>query len=108
MSLLLGTARENITPPIGTCLFGYRPDLHSKAVEDELNVTAFYFKNDSTSVIWISATVCLLNTQLVTDTRRRISDQSGVPFENIIISATHTHSGPNTCGMYGWGDIDRE
>lgn len=108
MSLLLGIARENITPKIGACLYGYRPDIRSTSVEDELNATAFYFRKGDTEALWISATVCLINTELVTDIRTRIAEQSGIPFENIIISATHTHSGPNTCGSYGWGDIDRE
>ena len=108
MSLFLGTAREKITPKIGTCLFGYRPNIRSTSVEDDLNVTAFYFKKDGTEVVWISATVCLLNTELISGARALISEQNGIPVENIIISATHTHSGPNTSGMYGWGDIDTE
>lgn len=108
MSLLLGTARKNITPEIGTCLFGYRPNLHSTSVEDDLNATAFYFKKEADEALWISVTVCLLNTELMNEVRALIAEQTGIPFENIIISATHTHSGPNTCGMYGWGDIDRE
>ena len=30
-----------------------------------------------------------------------------IPKENILISATHTHTGPSTINMPGWGDIDR-
>ena len=42
--LLLGVGRKIITPEIGTCLYGYRPGLESKSVNDDLTSTAFYFK----------------------------------------------------------------
>lgn len=108
MSLLLGTSREIITPKIGACLYGYKPDWQSTSIADDLTAIAFYFESEDTKALWISVTVCLLNTGLMNDIRRMISDETGVPFDNIIISATHTHSGPNTSGEYGWGDIDRE
>lgn len=108
MSLFLGTAREIITPKIGACLYGYKPDWHSTSVADDLTAIAFYFKSEKKEALWISVTVCLLNTELMNDLRKNISDKTGVPFENIIISATHTHSGPNTSGEYGWGGIDEE
>ena len=34
--LLLGVARGDITPELGCNLFGYRPDLHSESVNDNL------------------------------------------------------------------------
>lgn len=108
MSLFLGTAREIITPEVGACLYGYKPDWHSTSVADDLTAIAFYFESEGTKALWISVTVCLLNTEMHNDIRRDISNETGVPFENIIISATHTHSGPNTSGEYGWGDVDRE
>ena len=43
-SLCLGVAREVITPEVGSQLYGYTPDVFSEAVEDDLTVTAFYFK----------------------------------------------------------------
>lgn len=108
MSLFLGTAREIITPKVGACLYGYKPDWHSTSIADDLTAIAFYFESEDTKALWISVTVCLLNTELHNSIRMDISKETGVPFENIIISATHTHSGPNTSGEYGWGDVDRE
>ena len=31
----------------------------------------------------------------------------GDPRGQILLSVTHTHSGPNVCGTTGWGEIDR-
>ncbi len=108
MSLLLGTSRKIITPKIGACLYGYKPNWESTAVADDLTAIAFYFKSENTQALWISVAVCLLNTELHNSIRKTISEKTGIPFEHIIISATHTHSGPNTSGEYGWGDVDAE
>ena len=41
--LLVGVGRSDITPKVGCQLFGYRPDLYSDGVNDNLTATAFAF-----------------------------------------------------------------
>ncbi len=106
--LLLGVGREIITPKIGTALCGYRPDLFSESVNDDLTVTAFYFKAAATDALMITATVCEINTALCDELRTELEAKFSVPLSNILLCATHTHSGPNLMGQFGWGDIDRE
>lgn len=106
--LYLGVARENITPAVGCQLYGYRPNIFSTTVADELTATAFYFKQGSTEALMLSITVCLINTELSKNIAKLISEEFGIPEENCMLSATHTHSGPNTSGATGWGDIDKE
>ena len=62
--LHLGVARKVITPEIGCQLMGYRPDVFSHSVEDELTATAFYFKQGSTQSLMISLTICAIKTEL--------------------------------------------
>lgn len=45
--LMLGVGREMITPPVGGHLYGYNSDIVSESVNDDLTVTAFYFKQNS-------------------------------------------------------------
>ncbi len=104
--LYLGVAQEKITPKIGTCLYGYNPDIHATCVNDDLTVTAFYFKQGETEALMITATVCLINTEYAKELGRLIAEECNIPFDQILISATHTHSGPNTAGQVGWGDRD--
>ena len=104
----LGVSREDITPSIGTCLYGYRPNLHSESIRDRLHVTTFYLKQDDTQSLMISATVCSVQTNLVNRLRKEISGRFSVPYENILLSATHTHTGPNLTGDIGWGEVDME
>ena len=54
----------------------------------------------------ISATLCLMNTQLCDGTLSVIEERFGIPKGNCILHCTHTHSGPNLAGNFGWGEID--
>lgn len=105
--LYLGVARETITPEIGCQLYGYRPTLFSDSVADDLTVTAFYFKQGQTQALMLTITVCLINTAVATEIAGLIEERFGIPWQSCMISATHTHSGPNTNGQEGWGSIDR-
>ena len=105
--LQLGVSRKDITPAIGCNLYGYYPDLYSTEVHDPLDVTALVFTYGEQKIALISATVCLINTALTDEIRAKIELQTGISADNVILAATHTHSGPNTGGAVGWGDIDR-
>ncbi len=103
-----GASRADITPPVGTCLYGYAPDWHSDSIHDRLNATAFAVSQHGETALLITVTVGDIQTELSDEIRSKISGKTGVPSKNIIISATHTHSAPNVSGAEGWGEIDRE
>lgn len=105
-TLMVGTGAADITPEIGGQLFGYRPDIYSKSMNDPLSVTAIAVSDGAADVMLIAVSVCLIGTALSEKIRALVAEQAELPFENILLSATHTHSGPNTCGMVGWGEID--
>ena len=105
--LYLGVAREKITPEIGGQLYGYNPDIRSETVADDLNATAFYFQQGDTKAVMVSVEVCLIHTQLSQKILALIEENFGIPKENGMLCATHTHSGPNTAGEAGWGPIDQ-
>lgn len=106
--LYLGVAREIITPEIGGQLYGYRPNIFSESVADDLTATAFYFRQGDKECILISVTVCSVQTELNDSILQQIQEQTGIAKENCILCAIHTHSGPNITGGTGWGDIDAE
>lgn len=106
--LMMGIGRELITPPVGGHLYGYNPDIISQSVNDDLSVTAFYFEQGSVKALMLSITVCEINTCLCTSIREMLQEKTGVPKENIMLCATHTHSAPNVAGTQGWGDVDTE
>ena len=105
--LYLGAGRQIITPEVGGHLFGYNPDILSEAVADDLTATALYFRQGAVQAMMISLTICNIGNDLATSLREEISRRTGVPAQNILISAVHTHSGPTVASAYGWGDADR-
>lgn len=106
--MLLGVAREIITPEIGGQLYGYSPDVFSESLADDLTVTAFYFEEGDKKALLMTATVCLIKTKYADELLSKISEECGIDKGSIILAATHTHSGPNMAGATGWGDIDQK
>ena len=105
-NLFLGVSREDITPEIGTCLYGYFPDFHSESIADNLTLTAFVFKSGNTKAVMISACVCIIHDSLADELCSEIAALINTNRNNIIISATHTHTGPALADSDGWGGID--
>ncbi|MBO5068818.1 MAG: neutral/alkaline non-lysosomal ceramidase N-terminal domain-containing protein, partial [Roseburia sp.] len=106
--LYLGVSREDITPLVGGKLYGYNDTTFSESVHDNLTATAFVLQSGDVRVVLISATVCLIKTELSDRIRTEIAMRLTVPVENCILCATHTHSGPNTAAEPGWGETDEE
>lgn len=106
--LMLGVAREIITPAVGGHLYGYNPDIISESVNDDLTVTAFFFEQNGKKALMLSICVCEINTDLCDKIRQLLEQKTGVNRENIMLCAIHTHSAPNVAGTEGWGDIDEE
>lgn len=105
--LKVGVARAVITPEVGCNLYGYRDDIISTAVHDDLNATVFYFEQSDTKALMISCDVASINTQLHKRITEEIEKRFDIPKDNCIISATHTHSGPNVGGIEsGWGKMN--
>lgn len=105
--LFTGVGRKDITPEIGGQLFGYRPDLYSDGINDPLTTTAFAFTCGKVKALMVTVSVCLLDNEIADFFRNTISEKYNIPKSNILISATHTHTGPSTINMPGWGGIDR-
>ena len=104
---MAGAARADITPAVGTLLYGYRPDWESTSIHDPLNVTALALQQGEEKALLVTVTVGDFQTELCSETRQKMSEACGIPAGRIVIAATHTHSAPNVAGMEGWGGVDR-
>jgi len=98
--LKAGIAREIITPKVGGLLMGYGSDKPSSSVHDELTVTALAIEYGKDKVLLMSATVCLISNDLTANLRKICGESAGIPAANVILGATHTHSGPNLTSKY--------
>ncbi|HLB73387.1 MAG TPA: hypothetical protein VJJ98_05175 [Sedimentisphaerales bacterium] len=89
-----GCAKVNITPPVGIPLIGSygKP---SEDVLDELYARALVLNDGQTTVAIVSADLLYTPLEEITGPARRIiKEKIGIGEENILICATHTHSGP--------------
>lgn len=102
-----GLARVCITPPLGTWLAGFgNRTKTAEGVFDPLYVTALVLSTARNKVIIVSCDLLSLDAEDANKARSLISQEMGVPTEHILIHTIHTHSGPLTSKMRGFGFRD--
>lgn len=95
--LKVGLAVADVTPENSQFLFGYpHVERMSIGVHDPLLATAFYLTDGSQQSLFVAVDVIFLSKSQVREIRQAVFAQTGVPPQSIMISATHTHSGPVT------------
>lgn len=98
-SLQIGIAEVNYTPPVGMDLVGnYRGDDYaSRGVHDSLFAKAIVASNASGEKVAILAVdICYIKKEAIEMMRSYIAGKTGIAAKNIMIHATHTHSGPKS------------
>jgi neutral ceramidase len=89
-----GVATVDITPPIGVTLMGYDPR-PAESVGHPLRAEALACEGDAGGWILVGADVCAFGSPLTQRLREEIARQNGLSVEAVILTATHTHSGPH-------------
>jgi hypothetical protein len=99
--LRVGAAVVPITPPLGTPMAGYYSARGAEGVHDDLYAKAVVLEKDGTKAAMVSLDLISTTFPLVKEARREIERTTGLRGENVMISATHTHTGPllNTRGL---------
>jgi neutral ceramidase len=91
----VGIASVECTPRIGLPLQGnFRDDYAARGVHDPLMCKAVVIESGDTRVAICAVDVCLLDAACVSVVRDEASRATGIPAGNILVAATHTHSGP--------------
>ena len=95
--LLAGSAAVDVTPAESQFLFGYPHVARwSTGVHDPLLASALYVSDGTTAVVFVATDVVSIPKSLAARARGRIAAATGVAAANVMITATHTHSGPCT------------
>ena len=93
-----GFATADITPPVGWRRAGGYSELISTGVHDPLFTKAMVLSQGETTVALVGSDLCSTPRALTDRARKRASEQTGIPFANIVITATHTHGAPEYYG----------
>lgn len=97
--LKVGAAVSNITPPLGTMIVGNFTQAPAAYVHDELHARAIVIDDGKQKVALVVADNIGLRGDVSANAIKRITEVTGIPEKNILISATHTHSaGASTAG----------
>jgi len=73
----------------------------STGVHDPLLASALYLGDGATELLFVACDVLFVSNAVASRARRRIEAVTGVPASQIVVSATHTHSGPKTANALG-------
>ncbi|MFA6815165.1 MAG: hypothetical protein WCS73_02605 [Lentisphaeria bacterium] len=94
--LKVGLAQEIITPPIGVGLAGYFNKRPNQGMYDDLFVKTTILDNGKTRFGFMTFDLCFLHQPSFDCLKKRIvAEFSQELYDHLIISATHTHTGPN-------------
>ena len=95
MTVMAGAAVADITPPVGIEMGGYgaRQGV-STGVLDPLLVRVLALSDGTTSVVLAVADLVAVWPDMVERARELVEAATGVPAGNVLVAATHTHSGP--------------
>jgi len=105
--LRAGAATSNITLPLGAANGGVisRGGLATN-IHDEMHVRCLALDDGRTQVAIAICDLRMVGREVVDKVKELVRDATGLPPENVLISATHTHGAPAVIGMHTT-DIDR-
>jgi len=97
LPLKVGSSRKIITPRVGIALGGNaRADNYSTGIMQDLYVRALWAENDGTGACIFSIDALGLWDADARRLREAAGRRLGIPSSNVMVTCTHTHSGPDT------------
>ncbi|HXV28037.1 MAG TPA: neutral/alkaline non-lysosomal ceramidase N-terminal domain-containing protein, partial [bacterium] len=101
--ILLGIGKTEITPPLGSPLAGYgkRHGKPSQGVHDPLYARALSLTKNGQTIVFISIDLVLIDDHLRAHIVEKLKPY-GLEDKQVLLSATHTHSGTGAIGGRFW------
>jgi neutral ceramidase len=106
-NLKAGAAQVDITPAAGIPLTGFLfRQGPSTGIHDRLFARALALVAGGQQVLLVSCDLLALDAPFVSAARAAIQNATGIPETNIMLTCTHTHSGPATMVLRDCGEVD--
>ncbi|MBR7095439.1 MAG: hypothetical protein IKC73_04395 [Clostridia bacterium] len=90
----VGYASVDITPPLGSAINGYYVPRYAKGILDPLTASALALTLGEQTVVLMSIDNCLFSRAFVHRCNKAIEKATGLSGDCVMITATHTHTGP--------------
>ena len=106
----IGIGISDISPPpeVELCGYGIYRGRRNKGVHDKLHSRSLILSADDESVVLINNDLVGMSSDILKNMRKMIRRELDIRAENIIVTCTHTHSGPVTIPLEGWGKMDED
>ena len=93
-----GVAVIDITPPQGFRMSGYFYERVNTGTKDPLLAKAIVFQQGDTKAALVMCDLIGMTLEVTQRARKQAAEKTGIPPENIAITATHSHTGPLYAG----------
>lgn len=94
-SLQVGFAEADITPPQGFWMAGYYFERRATGTLDPLKAKAIVFRGSNQQAALVVCDLTGIAVDLTQAVRAQAAQKTGIPRENIIVTATHSHTAPD-------------
>jgi neutral ceramidase len=93
-ALKAGAAEIDITPPAGHRMAGYFDERLATGTHDPLKAKALVLRHGREEIALVFCDLVGLSLHVTRKARAEASAKTGIPVTNIMIAATHSHTGP--------------
>lgn len=90
----VGAALVVINSPVGTPLAGYYSQRGGEGVLDDLLAKTLVVSDGKSRAAIVVCDLISMTREIVVEARRLIETETGIPGANVLIAATHSHTGP--------------
>jgi hypothetical protein len=90
----VGVASLDITPPLGTPMAGYYHERGADGVLDPLFCKTMVIQHGQSRMAFVVLDIICVTRQITDAARTGIEQQTGIPGNCVMITATHAHTGP--------------
>jgi neutral ceramidase len=91
--LRAGATAADVTPPLGERVIGGFEPFPSTAIHDNLYARCLVLDNGETQIAFVICDNLGIVQDVYDEARRRIAKETKLPPRNVLMAATHTHSG---------------
>lgn len=99
--LRVGVSYAPVNPPVGSFIAGDKQNRKFTGVHDSLFVKVIVVDDGFTPIAIVTIDCIGLLYPDVQRIRHHVAVQSDFPVQHIVVSSTHTHSGPDVVGLWG-------
>ncbi len=98
--LQAGAATSNISPWLGVSMSGHMEDRKATHIHDELRARCMVLADGKKKLAIAVCDNCLVAREVFDEAKQLAQQKTGIPVENMLMSATHTHYGPAAAAAF--------